>query len=322
MENFYFSGSIFLSLLLVTVLNAESDVKCVSGLDFAPCKCLPSSKDLSCTGLKDGQQLKEAFAKKPKSQLDALYITNVKGLTSLPDNVLQGVSFKSFFISDTGLQTIEDGAFKGSEETTELLLLNQNKFKQFNFKSIQPLKKLSTFELSNDPLTSLPSEAFQKNSFLQFINLINNSIASLEKGTFADLSNIKTINLFGNKLKAIGEGVLTTPKVKNLISINLASNQISSIDKTALTADKVDVLDLENNQLTTFSKEVFEPILNGMVQRKSGGLIHTKGNPFKCDASIKWLVEKGREFKSHVTNFKCQGSGKTLNQLKAEDLKN
>uniref|UniRef100_T1ISZ5 LRRCT domain-containing protein n=1 Tax=Strigamia maritima TaxID=126957 RepID=T1ISZ5_STRMM len=307
------------SLIFLGYITA-SDPKC-NDMVTDPCVCISVGSSTNCDGVTTGAKLKEFFNTKPAATVDSITITNAHQLTSIPADVFGSVKTKHVFIAKTSLSSIDDNAFQGSENVLESIILNENNFPSFNFKSLTNLNKLDGFRITNDKLTEVPQEAFPNLPLILDIDLANNSITSIKNNAFHSLPFVRLIDLHGNKLTTIGDEVFNLGNTKNRVAINLNSNKISSITQNAFKDLKVKNLELENNKLETLPQTTFEPILNYLnTLGNEPGVIHLKGNPFKCNSSIRWLVTKSTTYKRRVANFKCHSNGKNLNQLTEADL--
>jgi len=290
---------------------------CPGGWDASPCSCkdgpTPDKASVFCDNATSGDQIKEVFSKLSANHHFANFFMADSPVTLLPAEVFGKASFQFFFISNTNLATLDDATFKGSEETAENFLLQNNSFESFNFKALNALKNLHNFELSRDKLKAVPDEAFGEHPLLEVIDLNGNQISTLGQNAFAKLPKLRKIDLSNNKLTELKEGSFKLSPDVSPIAILVSHNEISKIDKKAFENAKVRLVEIEDNKLESLDKDIFEPLINSLSE--SRGSMSTLGNPFSCDqTSTKWVVDLPAEKRSLIIGYMCR-DGRALQQL-------
>uniref|UniRef100_T1JK83 LRRCT domain-containing protein n=1 Tax=Strigamia maritima TaxID=126957 RepID=T1JK83_STRMM len=313
--------TIFLYCCLFFLGSFKADAACENEESSDPCVCIKDTPDIPpiCAEVTTGDKLKESFATKAPKTVENIAITNAKDLTTLPAEVFGEVQTKNVKIVFTGLSSIDENAFKGSEHELLTIHLEGNDLANFDFKSLKTLTKLNSFTLTNDKLKEMPANSIADLPVMNTIILANNSISSIKNHAFHNLLAVEQIDLSKNDLTTIDE-IFHFGNTTKKLTIDLSANKISSTNDNAFKDVNANYLNLTDNQLKTLTEKTFKPLLSYMNLTGETGKIELKGNPGSHDkANCWWLTEPS--FKKSVSNFMFEDNGKEMNQMTDDELK-
>ncbi|XP_029633576.2 G-protein coupled receptor GRL101 isoform X2 [Octopus sinensis] len=144
---------------------------------------------------------------------------------------------------------------------------------------------LTTLDISNNSLSTIPPDCFAGLWRLQSLNLADNQLTEIENDTFVGLSGLRSLNIERNNIQTIlpnafrGLSSLSTLDLskqrltfieKNVFNglrklrfLNLSGNQITNIEDGAFNGLKnLLTLDISNNMLITIGENVFHGLTN------------------------------------------------------------
>jgi len=277
------SGFTFCILLGLAVGQAfRTSDPCIQGWNAEPCICsgrLGYAMDMNCSAIQDGDSLAKIFHVSEVQDNLRFRTIEISGsnLKALPANVFGNQSFYLLFLSNNQLEVVDKDAFKGSEETAQVMRLNNNKLVTFPFVLLENLKNLQVLELEGNQLAEIPSNAFPQHS------------------------QLAVLNLSGNKIKTIGANAFG--KLTKLTRLDLAANQLTSDginDSSFSGLSSLESLDISNNTLSTLNEKIFGDLLKG------NATIHVGNNPLNCeDTSMTWLKNLSPSTKAQLKNITC-----------------
>lgn len=179
----------------------------------------------------------------------------------IPFQAFQDLIIKRISFHNNNLFGIHPHAFKGNLiQSLEMLEIKQNHLKSVPLSSISILRNLETLILSNNKITTIDSETFDKfegkNKLLN-LDLSSNNISAIADEAFHGFDNLQYLNLDKNLLKAIPAKAINSlinlrelsisvnliasitddqqfPQLPNLRSISLEANQVRYNCKTAV----------------------------------------------------------------------------------------
>ncbi|XP_055704816.1 leucine-rich repeat-containing protein 15-like [Phlebotomus papatasi] len=131
---------------------------------------------------------------------------------------------------------------------------------------------LSSIDLSQNLLTSLPSKLFTRLPYLNHINLSNNKIANISRDIFSANSFLMTIKFQSNSLEELSMDIFSN--ITKLEVLDISNNYLHKFIPSEMflnMQDGVSILDLSNNLLTILDLRnirVANVILNSNYLRK------------------------------------------------------
>ncbi|KAM6965258.1 leucine-rich repeat transmembrane protein FLRT2 [Aplochiton taeniatus] len=243
------------------------------------------------------------------NQLDEFPINLPKNtrVLHLQENNIQTISraalaqlqrLEELHLDDNSISTVgvEEGAFREAI-SLKLLFLTKNHLSSVPIGLPEDLKEL---RLDENRIAIISEEAFQNVTRLQRLLLDGNLLTDegIAPGTFRELSTLKEL--------ALGRNSLTFPPPllpsQSLVKLSLQENQLDQIPVAAFSElHRLEKLDISQNQLQSLTQGVFD----GLSSLKQ---LLIRGNPWRCDCPIKWVVVwlKALPDSVNVRGFMCQ----------------
>uniref|UniRef100_T1GBB4 LRRCT domain-containing protein n=1 Tax=Megaselia scalaris TaxID=36166 RepID=T1GBB4_MEGSC len=135
------------------------------------------------------------------------------------------------------------------------LNLARNNMNYIADRALEGLVSLTTIDLSDNQLTSLPPELFSETKNIKEIYLRNNSINVLAPGIFSELADLLVLDLAKNELNSQWINIATFAGLKLL---QLSNNYIDSIpENTFIELTNLHTLVLSHNRLTNIGPMTF-----------------------------------------------------------------
>jgi len=135
---------------------------------------------------------------------------------------------------------------------------------------------LTTLNLSNNQITSIPENAFSGLTSLQELNLSVNRISEIPKDVFAMLTHLQRLSLSYNKISSIHENAFSG--LTQLEELGLFCNQITLIPENAFSGlTQLEELILSANQIISIHENAFSGLTSLrrlMLQRNQVNEIH------------------------------------------------
>ncbi|CAN7974673.1 unnamed protein product, partial [Ixodes persulcatus] len=186
-----------------------------------------------------------------------------------------------------------------------------NRLSSTNHRRIKQFPKLTVLNLGKNRLDAIPNWAFS-NPQLKTLILAGNPIRSLGLRAFAALPKLEVLNLEGMRITNLGDFALTLYSSYPKLTVTLKESNIFNISNLAFANSSPFSLTLTRNNLTTFSQEVFEPLLTSMhnhaLRTNNTIVLDVTGNPFTCrGCSFGWLVSRKNDlvYQGVLHGFRC-----------------
>ncbi|KAH9403834.1 hypothetical protein TYRP_015028 [Tyrophagus putrescentiae] len=213
---------LFLFLVVVVILTTTSTSHLVNGhmsslvpgcpsiTLIKPCFCAEFSHGLEivCDGVQlDALRKVFEMVKEPPQTLMQLKMTN-SNMTVFPAHLLSGIDVRHLMAHQCGIETVDQSAFAGHEESFESIDFSGNKFSQ------------------------IPSLALRNLTSLVLLNLNFNQIGTLEANAFTGLASLRRLSLYGNRIVTLSPAAFLGVGV-NLTRLNLGGNQLATVPTEA-----------------------------------------------------------------------------------------
>ncbi|XP_062533586.1 chaoptin-like, partial [Armigeres subalbatus] len=212
---------------------------------------------------------------KPGPDLGIVDCRNVH-FPAIPKIINSSKLFK-LYMDDTGLQDLEPYFFQATG--LYKLDVSNNPITEIPDEAFFGLERsLWELVLENNELIEVPSRAIRELKKLRLLNLRGNDISSIDAGAFRGLEkSLQTLILSDNSISQLSGGDVTG--LPNLDSIDLSGNNLAEIDPAAFKdgLDKLSKVYLGNNLLTHIPYEALQPLRLLRVLDLSYNLIRTLG---------------------------------------------
>ncbi|CAG7718120.1 unnamed protein product [Allacma fusca] len=139
----------------------------------------------------------------------------------------------------------------------ESLILSRGFIEEIHPGAFSRLRKLATLHLTNNRLSSIPSETFVGSPNLHSLFLGYNQLTSLHSDSFAGLTSLRELDLRHNKISEIPTDVFA-PLVF-LRKLHLSHNEVKSISSVLFQGlNRLEMLSLSGNSIATIHEGTFE----------------------------------------------------------------
>ncbi|XP_012523495.1 leucine-rich repeat-containing protein let-4 [Monomorium pharaonis] len=207
------------------------------------------------------------------------------------NNLINIVSFQKSLIHTLNIQNNNISSIHNLTLLEELKNLNVSRNFLSDFPDVS-LENLETLDISFNNLTIIPETISSKN----FPNL---SIFKINGNCLKDIKIRSKLNLeifevkFIETIEKVDKETFLMLKEKknNCINITISSNlNLNMIQENVFQHMNICSLDLSNNSFTHLSSELFN--LNVYNTSNLKYLINLQGNPFICNCSLQWMLNK------------------------------
>ncbi|CAH2085309.1 unnamed protein product [Euphydryas editha] len=212
----------------------------------ALCTCSKPAGDLGIVTCKHVPILRVPAAVN-SSKVFTLQLTGNK-IRDLEPHFFQATGMYRLAINQNPLESIQDEAFYGLDNTLWELELKHDRLTSVPSRALRYLQKLRLLDLTGNEITEITGDNWLglENS-LQTLILTDNSIATLPHDAFSGLLYLETLDLHGNHLSVIDSGVFRDG-MSRLSKLLLGDNQLTLIPYEELSPlRQLRYLDLSKN---------------------------------------------------------------------------
>ncbi|XP_063392648.1 chaoptin isoform X1 [Cydia fagiglandana] len=212
----------------------------------ALCTCSKPAGDLGIVTCKNVPILRVPAAVN-SSKVFTLQLTGNR-IRDLEPHFFQTTGLYRLAINRNPLETIQEEAFYGLDNTLWELELKHDGLTAVPSRSLRYLQKLRLLDLTGNEITDISGDNWRGlENTLQTLVLADNSIANLPVDAFAGLPMLETLDLRGNHLAIIEAGVFRDG-MSRLNKLLLGDNQLSYIPYEEIAPlRQLRVLDLSSN---------------------------------------------------------------------------
>lgn len=214
---------------------------------------------LRCSGDVHGLSLIASGLRKSNSVVSILDCT-LRNVTVLNEaRIFENVSLTGLFISSGEIKRVHRLAFSGLKIPLQILGLSNNALTSVPSNALQQLTWLDRLDLANNDIKSLAPTDFIALQKLTFLDMSENQVSSISQKTFLPLKNLVTLKLNGNKIGNSPGSLKTISECFNLHELDLKSNLLKgSLDSGMLPVLKeLEVLDLAKNSFNNVQRGTF-----------------------------------------------------------------
>ncbi|CAN7950279.1 unnamed protein product [Ixodes pacificus] len=180
---------------------------------------------------------------------------------------------------------------------------------------------LETLNLAQNKITAIPMNAF-KNANLGTLVLSKNPIEKIGAFAFAGLPSLDTLKMKETRIKSLDANSMSIFPHNPELKIQIDLGRIENIHPNAFEKTFPLELTLSYNDLTSFPRDVFNPIIIGALQNVQKGVVsslpkvRTRGNRFTCrGCDYKWLLRLANNTAMHMilSDFSCEDGTRLYN---------
>lgn len=188
-----------------------------------------------------------------ESRADVVYrfeVTKLAVLKTFPQIIFE--KFPNIGRVELNEIGLEDLTQQSLLKATNLKVLNLrlNKLRIIRNSTFSNAPGLRKLDLSRNEIAEIEDDAFKQLNGLSLLNLRGNKIKIIKKLTFFGLESLRHLDLSFNEIEIIEDDAFNLTR---LTEISLNDNKLKTIsDNLFIDAHRVEVIDLSNNQLTTF----------------------------------------------------------------------
>ena len=238
------------------------------------------------------------------TSLRRLYLES-NSFTTLPSNIFSGLSLTRLNLANNGLTSLPTISNFGSY-LTYLDLEGNDLGPTLSATLFSGFTNLSTLDISDNHLTSLPATIFSDTDNLGYLHASDNLLRTLPATIFSSNSDLietlTELHLDNNAINSLPETVFSN--LEDLDILDLSSNQLSSLptdifnnipDSGDNDESYLDELWLHDNSLQTLPADIFDrldyltllDLGDNALGQSSGGALPT--NIFDGTTSLTWL---------------------------------
>lgn len=286
---------------------------------ISPCTCDYSG--INCMKAKTTESLQKAFGVAGPNEHRGLWIQRTP-VPSLPVGVFGNFKFAKAYIDlNKNLTSFSLEALANSKDTLEELSLFGNDLSRIDYDSLAMFASLETLNLAQNKITAIPTDAF-KNANLGTLVLSKNPIEKIGAFAFAGLRSLDTLKMKETRIKSLDANSMSIFSHNPELKIQIDLGRIESIHPKAFEKTFPLELTLSYNDLTSFPRDVFNPIIIGALQNVQKGVVSslpkmlTRGNRFTCrGCDYKWLLRLASNTAMHriLSDFSCKDGTRLYN---------
>lgn len=172
---------------------------------------------------------------------------------------------------------------------TQMLDLSGNKLTILHESNFANLNRLIRLVLDDNKIWKITQNTFLPLVKLSELSLRNNHLAididnSITARILAPLTTLQRLDLSYNPLGIIPDNLFVNSSTINCLILDSVGNPLRLMSKSFWNLAKLELLSLEENQLSTLPEKIF------LQQRKLDIYnIRLSRNPWNCNCSLKWL---------------------------------
>ncbi|XP_066593788.1 leucine-rich repeat-containing protein let-4 [Prorops nasuta] len=253
--------SILLSCFIESLCLAQTAQSCPPHGEISPCTCSvkKSGLDILCE-FTDHSHISRAMSiLKGKTNTIIFYLKlRHNNLPKLQGFIFLGLDIHHLTIHNSSLGAVEETSLSSIGKALTQLDISQNTLSSVPSNALKNLQHLLILNLNHNNINAINNKAFEGLDTLEILSLYENKISIIEAEAFVGLDNrkLKILNLGGNELTNIPSRALSN--LRMLKKLEMRENRISIIKEgnfEGLTT--LDTLGLAHNQIREIPGRVF-----------------------------------------------------------------
>jgi len=270
---------------------------------------------VECVALASANEMHEIFhgfllGKK----IDAIEVRNSTLSSMIPQ--MTGQSYVgSIWMRSNEITSIDNQAFRGTEQNIKRLDLGANQLTSVNFSMFDAFSQLQVLNLGENQLRSIENAGNAPSLRVLYLN--SNKIKIIGPKAFYGLEALEYLDLRWNLLQVISSAAFQVSSHR--WQLRLRSNQISTLENAFGMGNFPYLVELHGNNVGTLTDTVYGPLAE--VALLEGSKIYLGENSVNCDCSIGWLANNVTLL-STIVGAKCNGNGIPISDIKFNDLRN
>ncbi|XP_054768129.2 toll-like receptor 3 [Lytechinus pictus] len=177
-----------------------------------------------------------------------------RSLTAIPGNLTKDATV--FELNDNLLSKLSNRSFNGLPNLVSLNLQSNKVGDNIEKGAFCSLPKLNAIQLSNNGITSVPSDLFSKNRRLQKVNLANNKLESFPIDVLESLDTLQFVDVSDNLITNLHFQGLKTKNVSLFFNANRLS-VLHEDDFLPLNDTRIEFLSFAANNLSSLQSKIF-----------------------------------------------------------------
>ncbi|EEZ98023.1 Chaoptin-like Protein [Tribolium castaneum] len=199
-------------------------------------------------------------------------------------------------IVNSSVQTIHEGAFNVTP-TLALIRIVQNQINTIP-KNVFNNIKVKEIDLSQNLISTIETEAFDNNTYLEIVKLNNNQIKEINPNWFLNSPKVYKLSAVYNDIKAIPAEAFKNMDQTRPLKLRFSANRITEINPDAFNSHHtIQLLRINGNKLTTLPENIF---INRTIQN-----LQVNTNQLQCFPDV--MFESGLTKLTFIDNisFEC-----------------
>ncbi|XP_072897496.1 uncharacterized protein [Hemitrygon akajei] len=192
------------------------------------------------------------------NNITSMTCVSVETLLKVPRNIPTQTTI--IMIEFTNISALTDKDFVGLFQLQELHLSN-NLLENISSVVLKNIQQLRVLDLTNNLLTTLPPDVFNRAFNLASLILQGNRLETVNPSWFCKLQRLEWLDLSSNMLTSLLSN--TFNNLTNLLILDLSSNKLEYLPANLFSKmPHLERLNLGKNQLTTFAPGTFNHVIN------------------------------------------------------------
>lgn len=278
-----------------------------------PCECDGPYKQVifKCKSLKNRHELKTAIDLMKGYGITEFELEN-SNMSHIPRDLFQHTAVDKIRIKKSSMMYLFDGELENVHETLVELTVDSVNFKGgLDWSILQNLGFLQILSFSNCNLDMVLGGIEDLDLPVETLLLSNNRISSVHEQAFQKLKDLKNLKLNYNRIQNVKRSMLSSNS--RLQFLDLSYNQLSSLPKDMFSGLKeLHSLILRGNAFKVLEKTYMKDIFPQLF------FFDVVDNPLECDCELSWVLSEKKPY--HFFGQCSKKDSKFLSELTSDDF--